>query len=263
MSANVVNYRNMKTRRTFLKTATLGATLLCAKIVSAGSLPHNANKVKKMKFPLVPLDYPYDALEPYIDAETVAIHHDKHQATYVDKLNAALTSDPGFSYNGSLTSLLSDLDKVPESMRSAIRNNGGGAWNHEFYWKGLGPGKSVPPDSLAEAINKSFGDFDALKKQLSDACVNRFGSGWGWLGVGSDGKLKICSTPNQDSPIMGEKISGCDMIPILTIDVWEHAYYLKYRNMRAGYVDAIWNIIDWKKIGERYESASKEKKVLI
>ena len=119
MSANVVNYRNMKTRRTFLKTATLGATLLCAKIVSADSLPHNANKVKKMKFPLVPLDYPYDALEPYIDAETVAIHHDKHQATYVDKLNAALTSDPGFSYNGSLTSLLSDLDKVPESMRSA------------------------------------------------------------------------------------------------------------------------------------------------
>lgn len=224
---------------------------------------NNLQKNDNMKFPLVELEYAKDALEPYIDEDTVYFHHDKHQAAYVEKLNAAISSDPTFICGGSLTMMLSELDKVPEHLRTAIRNNGGGAWNHEFYWKGLSPNKSYPSKTLMDAIDKTFGSFENFKKQMSASATNHFGSGWAWLGVDGEGKLKICSTPNQDSPIMGKMVSACDMIPILTIDVWEHAYYLKYQNLRGSYLEAIWNVINWDKVSKRYEHALKEKKTML
>ena len=255
----------MKSRREFLKLSACAVVGIAGAGLSFAEQKINLSTNKKnMKFPLVALEYAYDALEPSIDAKTVEIHHDKHQATYVAKLNDAISSDPSFSYNGSLTMLLSDLGKVPEKIRTAVRNNGGGAWNHEFYWKGLGPSAAkAPSGALGDAIKKSFGDFENFKKQLSAAAVNCFGSGWAWLGVDKEGNLKICSTPNQDSPIMGSEIAKCDMIPIFNIDVWEHAYYLKYQNLRAAYVDAIWNVINWDKLKARFEKALKDGKVML
>ncbi len=215
---------------------------------------------EKMKYTLKELEYPETALEPWIDAETVRIHHGKHQAAYVEKLNAALASEPSFNFNGSAGELISKLDAVPESIKTAVRNNGGGVWNHEFYWRGLSPQKSHPSDELLSAIKESFGSFDNFKKLMTAAAVGQFGSGWAWLGVLPDGRLKICSTPNQDSPIMGAKISPCGMIPILCIDVWEHAYYLKYQNRRADYAEAVWNVINWKRVSDRFEAAVKDGK---
>ncbi len=210
-----------------------------------------------MKYALTELKYPTNALEPYIDASTVEIHHGKHQATYVNNLNNILASAVDFKFDGSLQDLLSDLSKVPDSIRNAIRNNGGGVWNHEFYWEGLSPEKSMPSDELLSAIKESFGTFENFQKLMVEAALSRFGSGWTWLGVQLDGKLAICSTPNQDSPIMGKAISNCDMIPILCIDVWEHAYYLKYQNKRADYLNSIWNIIDWNVVNKRFDCAKK------
>ena len=226
-----------------------------------------ANKQKiedgKMKYTLTELEYPVDALEPWIDAETVAIHHGKHQAAYVANLNKAMEAEPNFKFDGSVEALISNLDAVPESIRTAVRNNGGGVWNHTFYWRGLSPEKSEPSPELMSAIKESFGSFDEFKKQMNAAAVGRFGSGWAWLGVSADGKLKICSTPNQDSPIMGDGAGACKMIPILTIDVWEHAYYLKYQNRRPEYAECIWNIINWKRVSQRYQYALDKKKVLL
>ncbi len=213
-----------------------------------------------MKYELTPLEYSYDALEPYIDAETVQLHHDKHQATYVNNLNKALASEPNFAFDGSVEELISSLSQVPMSIRNAVRNNGGGVANHEFYWQGLSPIKSHPSDELLSAIKESFGSFENLQKILNDAGLSRFGSGWVWLGVSPDGKLTICSTPNQDSPIMDKEIVSCSIIPILTIDVWEHAYYLKYQNRRADYLNAIWNVINWNRVNQRYENAIKSLK---
>ena len=229
----------------------------------AAEASSNLKKANTMQYALTPLEYGHSALEPWIDAETVGFHHDKHQAAYVANLNAALASEPSFKYEGDVCGLIMNLESVPEKIRTAVRNNGGGVWNHEFYWKGLSPNKTEPSAKLAEAVKKSFGSFDELKKQMYDVSVKQFGSGWGWLLVNPDGSLKIASTPNQDNPLMGKAIGACGCIPILTIDVWEHAYYLKYKNLRAEYAKNIWNLVDWKRVSERYESAVKDKKPLI
>ena len=220
----------------------------------------NQRRKDTMKYELTPLEYSYDALEPYIDAETVKLHHDKHQATYVNNLNNALSAEPSFTFRGNLAELLSNLAQVPTSIRTAIRNNGGGVFNHEFYWQGLSPIKSHPSEELLSAIRESFGSFENLQKILNDAALSRFGSGWAWLGVTPTGTLKVCSTPNQDSPVMSKEITQCGIIPILTIDVWEHAYYLKYQNKRAEYLNSIWNIINWNRVNQRYEDAVKSLK---
>lgn len=208
-----------------------------------------------MKFEIESLPYAYNALEPYIDAKTVEIHHDKHHATYVAKLNAAIESEQGFAFEGTLDELLGDLQQVPEKIRTAVKNNGGGVWNHNFYWKSLSPEATKPSQALEECISKSFGDMESLKKKLVDSALAVFGSGWAWLCADSDGKLKIVPSSNQDSPAMNiDAFKG--LTPILTVDVWEHAYYLKYQNRRQEHVEAILNLLDWKCASERFEKRS-------
>lgn len=196
-----------------------------------------------MKYELPKLDYAYDSLEPFIDAKTMEIHHTKHHQTYVDKLNAALENHPDLKVK-KLKDLLGDLSNVPESIRGAVRNHGGGHVNHSLFWQLLK--KNVPAKGKAvEAIIETFGSFDEFKKQFSEAAMNRFGSGWAWL-VLNDGELEIYSTPNQDSPLMDGKI------PLLGLDVWEHAYYLKHMSNRKAYVDGFWNVVNWDKVNEIY-----------
>ena len=209
-----------------------------------------------MKYELAPLKFDYAALEPWIDAKTVEIHHDKHQATYVTNLNNTLEAEKNFVNEGDLKALLANLDIVPENIRTAVRNNGGGVWNHTFYWEGLTPEKTKPSEKFAVAVNDAFGNMEEMIKKLNAASVGRFGSGWGWLCADKSGKLFICSTPNQDSPIMGEKYSGVAGTPLFTIDVWEHAYYLKYQNLRAKYAEAIWNLANWEVISCRFDECS-------
>jgi Fe-Mn family superoxide dismutase len=201
-----------------------------------------------MAHELPPLPYAFDALEPHIDARTMEIHHGKHHQTYVTNLNKALEGHPALQAK-SITELLSDLSSVPESIRMAVRNNGGGHFNHSLFWKLMKPGGGGQPwGELAEAIRSTFGSFDAFKSKLSDAAVTRFGSGWGWL-YAKGGKLEVASTPNQDNPILeGGK-------PVLGIDVWEHAYYLKYQNRRADYVAAWWNVVNWDQAAENLRKA--------
>jgi superoxide dismutase, Fe-Mn family len=200
-----------------------------------------------MAFTLPPLPYDYAALEPSIDARTMEIHHDKHHAAYVNNLNAALEKAPELQLK-SLDDLLQHLDSVPESIRTTVRNNGGGHWNHSMFWEIMSPkGGGEPTGKLADAIKSSFGDFATFKTQFADAAAKRFGSGWAWL-VKDGAKLTITSTPNQDSPIMENKH------PILGIDVWEHAYYLKYQNKRPDYVAAWWNVVNWPEVGRRFEA---------
>lgn len=194
------------------------------------------------------LSYDYDALEPHIDAKTMEIHHTKHHKGYVDKLNAAIEKFPELKEK-SVEELIGDLDSVPEEIRTAVRNNGGGHANHSLFWQILSPEKKEFGGAIAEKIEESFGSFDEFKKKFSDAAMSRFGSGWAWLVVNSDGGLEITSTPNQDSPI-----SQGDF-PVLGIDVWEHAYYLKYQNKRADYVEAFFSLINWDKVNEFYEKA--------
>jgi superoxide dismutase, Fe-Mn family len=196
-----------------------------------------------MPFELPPLPYDYAALEPHIDEQTMRIHHDKHHQTYVDKANAALAGTEWAEV--APEEILRQLDKVPLEKRTAIRNHVGGVANHTFFWESMGPGKGGEPSgALAAAIGDEFGDFEAFKQQLTDASVNHFGSGWGWLA--SDGaKLQVLSTVNQDSPLS----SG--LTPLLACDIWEHAYYLKYQNRRPDYVAAWWNVVDWDKVAER------------
>jgi superoxide dismutase, Fe-Mn family len=203
-----------------------------------------------MAYELPKLPYAFDALEPYIDARTMEIHHDKHHAAYVNNLNKALDgTDLG---NQSVESLIANLDKVPESSRMAVRNNGGGHANHSLFWTLMGKGKGGQPKGpLAEAIQKDLMGFDHFKTAFGEAAMKRFGSGWAWLTLDKSGKLIIESTPNQDSPIMaGNK-------PLLGIDVWEHAYYLKYQNRRQEYVDNFWNVIDWDAVAAQYAAAKK------
>jgi Fe-Mn family superoxide dismutase len=199
-----------------------------------------------MPFTLPPLPYPNNALEPHIDAQTMEIHHDKHHGAYVNNLNAALEKAPELQ-GKSLDDLLKNLNAVPESIRTAVRNNGGGHWNHSMFWQIMSPkGGGAPGGKLADAIKSSFGSFDAFKEQFNAAGGARFGSGWAWL-INDGGKLSIISTPNQDNPIMDGKAA-----PILGLDVWEHAYYLKYQNRRPDYLGAWWNTVNWQAVAKRF-----------
>jgi Fe-Mn family superoxide dismutase len=202
-----------------------------------------------MAHTLPPLPYPTDALEPHIDARTMEIHHGKHHAAYVNNLNAALEKAPDLQ-GKSLDDLLRNLNTVPEAVRTAVRNNGGGHWNHTMFWQIMTPkGSGKPGGALAQAIDKAFGSFDKFKEQFTAAGVGRFGSGWAWLVVERGGGLKIESTPNQDNPLMDGKTA------VMGLDVWEHAYYLKYQNRRPDYIGAWWNVVNWAEIEKRYGSA--------
>jgi Fe-Mn family superoxide dismutase len=200
-----------------------------------------------MAHTLPPLPYPTNALEPHIDAQTMEIHHGKHHNAYVTNLNAALEKAPELAEK-SLDDLLRNLNSVPEAVRTAVRNNGGGHWNHSQFWKTMGPnGGGGPTGKLADAINAAFGDFEKFKEAFNAAGAARFGSGWVWL-VNEGGKLAITSTPNQDNPLMDGKAP-----PILGNDVWEHAYYLKYQNRRPDYLKAWWNTVNWEEVGRRFK----------
>lgn len=205
-----------------------------------------------MAHQLSPLPYPNNALEPYIDAATMEIHHDRHHKAYVDNLNKAISGTPLESLE--LPALLGDLHAVPEAIRGAVRNNGGGHWNHSFFWEIMAPGKGgTPTGPLADAIVSAFGDFESFKAKFEAAGLGRFGSGWVWL-LANDGKLQIGLTANQDNPLMGKEISGVAGHPILAVDVWEHAYYLKYQNKRADYLKAWWNVVDWDAASNRFHA---------
>jgi len=200
-----------------------------------------------MAHTLPPLPYATNALEPHIDAQTMEIHHGKHHNAYVTNLNAALEKAPELA-DKSLEDLLRNLNSVPEAVRTAVRNNGGGHWNHSQFWNTMGPnGGGGPTGKLADAINAAFGDFEKFKEAFNAAGVGRFGSGWVWL-LNEGGKLAITSTPNQDNPLMDGKSP-----PILGNDVWEHAYYLKYQNRRPDYLKAWWNTVNWEEVGKRFK----------
>ncbi|ANF95499.1 MULTISPECIES: superoxide dismutase [Paenibacillus] len=202
-----------------------------------------------MAFELPALPYPNNALEPHIDEQTMMIHHDRHHNTYVTNLNAALESAPELQ-SKSLDELISDLNSVPENIRTAVRNNGGGHHNHSLFWEVIGPDAGgAPTGELAAAIDSELGGFDKFKEDFAKAATTRFGSGWAWLVVGKDGKLAITSTPNQDSPVME------GLTPLLGLDVWEHAYYLKYQNKRPDYISAFWNVVNWDAVNARYTAA--------
>lgn len=202
-----------------------------------------------MAHELPKLPYELNALEPYIDAKTMEIHHGKHHQGYVNKLNAALEKHPNLQ-SKTVEELLKDLDSVPEDIRTAVRNNGGGHANHSLFWPCMSPNGGGKPDGeLADAINKKFGDFESFKDQFSAEAAGRFGSGWAWLCVEPGGGLQLLSTPNQDSPLSD------GLTPILGLDVWEHAYYLKYQNRRPDYISEWWNVVNWEQVAENYKSA--------
>lgn len=204
-----------------------------------------------MAHQLPPLPYANNALEPHIDETTMMIHHDRHHNTYVTNLNAALEGHADLQAK-SLEDLIANLDSVPEAIRTAVRNNGGGHANHSLFWEIIGPnGGGTPTGKLADAINNELGGFDKFKEDFAKAATTRFGSGWAWLSVTPQGKLVVSSTPNQDSPIMEGNT------PLLGLDVWEHAYYLKYQNKRPDYISAFWNVVNWAEVGKRYEAAVK------
>jgi Fe-Mn family superoxide dismutase len=203
-----------------------------------------------MAYELPPLPYAFDALEPYIDALTMEIHHDRHHAAYVTNVNNALKDYPDLAAL-SIEDLCRRINEVPESIRTAVRNNGGGHANHSLFWEIMGPGGGGQPSgALADAINATFGSFDEFKSKLTQAGITRFGSGWAWLSVDRDGKLVVESTPNQDNPYMEGRT------PILGVDVWEHAYYLKYQNRRPDYIAAWWNTVNWNAVAARFAKAT-------
>ena len=198
-----------------------------------------------MAFTLPALPYAHNALEPHIDTQTMQIHHGKHHQAYVDNLNKAIAGTPHENKS------LEELVEAAGSISPAVRNNGGGHWNHTFFWNSLAPNSGGSPSGrLAEAINEAFGSFDEFKTKFAQGGIGRFGSGWVWLIVKKDGKLDISSTPNQDNPLMD--VAETTGVPVLGVDVWEHAYYLKYQNTRPDYLAAIWGVINWKKVEERY-----------
>jgi len=201
-----------------------------------------------MAYTVPPLPYAYDALEPHIDKSTMEFHHDKHHQAYVDKANAALEGTP--LADTPIEEILADLSKVPEDKRTAVKNNGGGHYNHSLFWESMSPnGSGAPSGELAAAIDGAFGSFDDFKAKLKETGVNQFGSGWSWL-VRDGSSLAIVGTPNQDSPLSAGKT------PLLGVDVWEHAYYLHYQNRRPDYIDAWWNVVDWSKVAARFAAAS-------
>jgi superoxide dismutase, Fe-Mn family len=200
-----------------------------------------------MAFEVPPLPYDYDALEPHIDEATMKVHHDKHHQTYVDKANAALEGTEWADKD--VEEVLKNLDALPDDKQMPVRNNAGGHANHTLFWEIMSPdGGGEPSGALASAIESTFGGFDAFKEKVADAGANRFGSGWAWLVV-NDGQLEVTSTPNQDTPLSEGKT------PILGVDVWEHAYYLKYQNKRPDYIAAWWNVVNWDEVAKRYEAA--------
>jgi Fe-Mn family superoxide dismutase len=202
-----------------------------------------------MAYELPPLPYDYTALEPHIDEATMHLHHDKHHATYITNVNNALQSHPNLAAL-SVDDLISDLGRVPDDIRVAVRNNGGGHANHTLFWQIMAPNAGgAPSGALAAAIDKAFGSFDGFKDQLTKAAIGRFGSGWAWLSIDSGGALRVESTANQDSPLMEGRT------PVLGLDVWEHAYYLKYQNLRAKYAEAWWNTVNWPEVARRYQAA--------
>ncbi|MFD0711907.1 superoxide dismutase [Paenibacillus sp. GCM10027626] len=202
-----------------------------------------------MAHQLPALPYANNALEPHIDAMTMEIHHDRHHNTYVTNLNAALESAPELQ-SKSVEELIADLNSVPEAIRTAVRNNGGGHANHSLFWETIGPnGGGAPSGALADAIQNELGGFDKFKEDFAKAATTRFGSGWAFLALSNDGQLKVYSLPNQDNPIMEGDT------PLLGLDVWEHAYYLKYQNKRPDYIAAFWNVVNWAEVGKRYDAA--------
>ncbi|WP_270346117.1 superoxide dismutase [Enterococcus thailandicus] len=201
-----------------------------------------------MTYTLPDLPYAYDALEPYIDEETMHLHHDKHHNTYVTNLNAAIEKYPELGEK-SVEELISDKDAIPEDIKTAVRNNGGGHANHSFFWKIMAPNAGgEPTGAIKEAIDAAFGDFASFKAEFKTAATGRFGSGWAWLAV-DNGKLVVTSTANQDSPLMEGQI------PVLGLDVWEHAYYLNYKNVRPDYIEAFWNLVNWDEVNKQFEQA--------
>ena len=206
-----------------------------------------------MAYTLPDLNYSYDALEPHFDARTMEIHHTKHHNAYITKVNGAIDGSDLASL--SIEALISDLSTVPDAIRGAVRNNGGGHANHSFFWNIISPnGGGTPTGALAEAIESELGGFDAFKSAFADAGATRFGSGWAWLVIKADGTLAVTSTPNQDSPLM-KGVAEVEGTPIIGLDVWEHAYYLKYQNLRPSYIEAFWNVVDWSKADAIYSSA--------
>ncbi|MDE2223422.1 MAG: superoxide dismutase [Candidatus Omnitrophica bacterium] len=204
-----------------------------------------------MAYSLPPLAYPYNALEPHIDARTMEIHHTKHHQAYINNVNNAIKGKADLE-NKSVEDLVANINAVPEDIRTVVRNNGGGHANHTFFWTIIGPkAGGTPQGKVAEAINQAFSSFDAFKEKFAQAAATRFGSGWAWLTVSKDGKLEISSTANQDSPLMEGKT------PILGIDVWEHAYYLHYQNRRPDYVAAFWNVVNWQEVEKRFNAVKK------
>jgi len=202
-----------------------------------------------MAFEVPDLPYDYGALEPHVDEQTMRIHHDKHHQAYVDKANAALEGTEWA--DKPVEEVLRDLERIPQDKRTVVRNNGGGHANHSLFWQIMSPdGGGEPEGELADAINEAFGSVDDLRKKVTDAAVNQFGSGWGWL-VLDGGSLAVISTPNQDSPLLNGKV------PLLGVDVWEHAYYLKYQNRRPDYVAAWWNVVNWSEVARRYQEAGR------
>jgi Fe-Mn family superoxide dismutase len=206
-----------------------------------------------MAYELPPLPYANNALEPHIDAATMEIHHDKHHNAYVTNLNKAVAGKPGLE-SKTVEQLISALDNVPDDIRAAVRNNGGGHFNHSLFWKMLAPhAGGAPTGKLADDINTAFGSLEVFKQKFEAAGASRFGSGWVWLVV-NGGKLEIATTANQDNPVMGKTIATCEGKPILGCDVWEHAYYLKYQNKRPDYLKAFWNVVNWPEVARLYAS---------
>ncbi|HOY58309.1 MAG TPA: superoxide dismutase [Verrucomicrobiota bacterium] len=209
-----------------------------------------------MPHQLLPLPYAKEALEPHIDAQTMEIHHGKHHQAYVTNLNKAISGNAALEAK-TIDALIKDIAAVPDAVRGAVRNNGGGHWNHTFFWNIMAPNAGgAPSGAVAAAINAAFGNFDSFKEKFEAAGLGRFGSGWVWL-IAKAGKVEIASTANQDNPLMGSSIAGCDGMPILGVDVWEHAYYLKYQNRRADYLKAWWNVVNWAAVAKRYEAAAR------
>lgn len=208
-----------------------------------------------MAFELPGLGYAYDALAPHIDARTMEIHHTKHHGGYVAKLNAALEGHSDLQ-SRSIEEICAQITSLPSAIQTAVRNNGGGHYNHSLFWQVLSPqGGGQPSGALAEAIDRDLGGFDAFKEAFANAAANRFGSGWAWLCVKADGKLCVCSTPNQDNPLMSGLVD-CTGQPILGLDVWEHAYYLNYQNRRPDYISAWWNVVNWPQVEKNFATAS-------
>jgi Fe-Mn family superoxide dismutase len=239
----VINRRNfLLMLGTFTGAAILGD-------LSYSSLAQELDNESESPFQLPPLPYDYDALEPYIDAETMTFHHDKHHAAYTKKLNEAVNQYPDL-ISKNAEDLLQDINSLPRDIKQTVRNNGGGYVNHKMFWEIMSPdGGGEPTGAIAEAIIAAFGSFDAFKEQFNDAGAKQFGSGWAWLVLDNNQQLKVMSTPNQDSPLMK------GMYPIMGNDVWEHAYYLKYRNKRDEYLTQWWNVVNWDEVNKRYEQA--------